>query len=100
MTGSPQPRASARAMLPAPMKPTCMAAKATRPGSGLVEEALLDQASALLGGHLDVTRREQEHLVGDPLHAAVERVRQAGSEVDQPLREVRVGLLEVEDDRD
>src|SRR5439155_11316448 len=67
----------------------------------LVEEpAPLEQLRALLGAHLDVSRREQEHLVGDALHAAVQRVREAAREVDQPLRELRVGVLEVEDHRD
>ena len=50
--------------------------------------------------HLDVARREEEDLVGDPLHAAVERVGEAAREVDQPLRELLVGALEVEDHRD
>src|SRR3954464_13347376 len=86
-TGSPQPRASARAMLPAPMNPTCMARDVI---SGLVEEALLDQARTFLRGDLDVARREQEDLVGDLLHAAVERVGEAGREVDQALGEVTV----------
>src|SRR5579884_1392947 len=68
---------------------------------GLVEEAAaLEEARALLGGDLDVPRRQQEHLVGDALHAAVERVRQAAAEVDQPLRELGVRALEVQDHRD
>src|SRR5918994_3904828 len=69
-------------------------------GSGLVEEALLDQPRALLRRDLDVARREQEDLVGDPLHAAVERVGEAGREVDQAHGQLVVGPLEVEDDRD
>ena len=77
-------------MLPAPIRPIFMRlqTRASRAASGrlaLVEEALLDQPRALLGGDLDVARREHEDLVGDPLHAAVERVRQPGSEVDQAL---------------
>src|SRR6185436_10891172 len=40
----------------------------------LVEEALLDQPRALLRRYLDVARSEKEDLVGDALHAAVERV--------------------------
>src|SRR3954454_22864491 len=72
---------------------------ACRPSLGLVEEALLDQPGALFRAHLDVARREQEHLVGDPLHAAVEGVREARGEVDQPLRQVGVAALEVEDHR-
>src|SRR4051794_21115121 len=93
-TGSPHPRASARAMLPAPISPMVKAQ-----ASGLVEEALFDQPRALLRGDLDVARREHEHLVGDPLHAAVERVGQPAREVDEALRQVRVDALEVEDHR-
>src|SRR5687767_16036822 len=67
----------------------------------LVEEAAaLEQAGPLLRRDLDVLRRQQEHLVGDALHPAVERIRQPAGEVDQTLRELRVGALEVEDDRD
>src|SRR5437667_236428 len=66
-TGRPQPRASPRAMLPAPMRPSTT-------GSALVEEALFDELRALLRRDLDVARREHEDLVGDPLHAAVEGV--------------------------
>src|SRR4051812_21343844 len=67
----------------------------------LVEEAAaLEQARPLLGRDLNVSRREQEDLVGDPLHAAVECVGEAAGEVDQALREILVGALEVEDDRD
>src|SRR5215204_212649 len=67
---------------------------------GLVEEAAaLEQPRALLGGDLDVPRREQEHLVGDALHAAVERVAEPAGEVDQPLRQVLVGALQIEDHR-
>ena len=54
-------------------------------GSALVEKALFDQPRALLGGDLDVARGEHEDLVGDPLHAAVERVGKAAGEVDQAL---------------
>ena len=69
--------------------------------SGLVEEAAaIEGAGALLGRHLDVARREQEDLVGDALHAPVERVGQPAREVDQALRQLRVGALEVEDHRD
>src|SRR5689334_9951498 len=101
-TGSPNPRASAEAMFPAPIRPICIAPKDTCGPSGLrlVEEALLDQARALLRGHLDVARREEENLVGDALHAAVERVREAGREVDQALREIGVRALQVEDHGD
>src|SRR3712207_1844464 len=66
----------------------------------LVEEPLLDQAGALLGRDLDVAWGEEEHLVGDPLHPAVERVGEPGGEVDQALRQVRVGPLQVQDHRD
>src|SRR5438552_17984154 len=66
----------------------------------LVEEsAALEHARAFLGGDFDVARRQKEDLVGDALHATVERVRQAAREIDEPLRQLLVGALEVEDDR-
>src|SRR5688572_22887447 len=69
--------------------------------SSLVEEAAaLEQAGAFLGRDLYVPRGEQEDLVGDPLHPTVERVRQTAREVDQPLRELLVGALEIQDHRD
>src|ERR1700728_400144 len=68
--------------------------------SGLVEEALLDQPRALLGGDLDVARSQHEDLVGDALHAAIERVCEAAGEVDQALGEIGLGALEVEDHGD
>src|SRR3954453_2216332 len=91
-------------MLPAPIRPIRMRARRiwvapAGPGSGLVEEALLYETGALLRGDLDVARREQEDLVGDPLHAAVERVGEARGEVDETLRELRVRALEIEDHR-
>src|SRR5689334_4009885 len=70
-TGSPIPRASAEAMLPAPIRPSFTPRDSSRAALRLVEEALLDQPSALLRRDLDVARRQQEHLVGDALHAAV-----------------------------
>src|SRR4051794_40950088 len=67
----------------------------------LVEEAAaLEEARALLRRDLDVPRRQEEDLVGDALHAAVERVRQSARKIDQPFRELLVGALQVEDDRD
>ena len=47
------------------------------PGSGLVEEALVDQPGLLFRRNLDVARGEQEDLFGDPLHAAIKRVSEA-----------------------
>src|SRR5436305_15200644 len=87
-TGSPQPRASALAMFPAPINPIRIRPiisyrrdgprAASRPnGSGLVEEALLDELRALFGADLHVARREHEDLLGDPLDSAAERVGQA-----------------------
>src|SRR3990172_9252018 len=65
----------------------------------LVEEAAsLEQLRPLLGGELDVRGRQQEDLVGHALHAAVQGVREAACEVDQPLRQLLVSALEVEDD--
>src|ERR1700730_3168360 len=87
---------------------TCVTvSRTTRPRSArgrgflrLVEEpAPLEQLSALLGAHLHVSRSEQEHLVGNALHPAVERVGETTCEVDQPFRELRVGALQVEDHR-
>src|SRR5260221_4321223 len=84
---------------------TCVTvSRTTRPRSArgrgflrLVEEAApLEQLSALLGAHLPVSRSEQEHLVGNALHASVERVGQATCEVDQPFRELPVGALQVQ----
>src|SRR5712692_7944333 len=66
---------------------------------GLVKEpSAFEPAGALLCAHFHVSRRQQEHLVGDALHAAVERVRETARKVDQPLRQIRVGALQVEDD--
>src|SRR3954447_19188802 len=67
----------------------------------LVEEAAaLEQACAFLGGHFDISRRQQEHLVCDTLHAPVEGVGEPAREIDQALREILVGALEIEDHRD
>ena len=67
---------------------------------GLIEEAAaFEHAGALFRGDLDVPRREQEDLVGDALHAAVEGVGQPAGEVDQALGELLVGRLQVEDHR-
>ena len=44
-------------------------------------------------------RGVSRRLVGDPLHAAVERIRETAGEIDQPLREILVGALEVDDHR-
>src|SRR5664279_5914127 len=66
----------------------------------LVEEAAaLQHPRPLLRGHLDVPRRQQEDLVSDALHAAVQRIREAASEIDQALRELLVGALQIEDHR-
>src|SRR6185295_6339355 len=66
----------------------------------LVEEAAaLEQACAFLGGHFDISRRQQEHLVGDALHAPVEGVGEPAREIDEALREILIGALEIEDHR-
>src|ERR671934_2602291 len=67
------------------------------PGLGLVEEAALDQAGPLFRRDLDVTRREEEDLVGDALHATVEGVGEAAGEVDQALGKLGIGALEIQD---
>src|SRR6266508_3887672 len=65
----------------------------------LVEEAAAFQETrALLCGNFDVAGRQEKHLVGNTLHPAVKRVRQAAGEVDQALREGLVGAMEIEDD--
>src|SRR5438270_12074186 len=67
----------------------------------LVEEAAaLEERGTLLGGDLDVARREQEDLVGDALHPAVQRVGEPAREVDQALRELVVRALQIEDHGD
>src|SRR4249919_956439 len=66
---------------------------------GLVEEAALEQAGLLLGGDLDVLGGEQEDSLRDALHPAAEGVGHARGEVDQPLGELAVGRLEVDDHR-
>src|SRR5262245_53260892 len=85
-------------LAPTPMRPD------SAPSSALLrlveEAAALEEPGALLRGDLDVPRGEQEHLVGHALHAAVQRVGEAAREVDQPLRELLVGALEVEDHGD
>src|SRR5437763_312916 len=85
-----------------------MASSTMAPPSGkrrvflrLIEEAAaLQERRSLLRGDLDVARGEQEDLVGDSLHAAVQRIGEAAREVDQPLRQLVVGALQVEDHRD
>src|SRR5215216_1669143 len=62
--------------------------------------AALEQAGAFLRRDLHVARGEQEDLVRHALHPAIERVREPAREVDQALRELLVGALEVEDHRD
>src|SRR5919204_6778545 len=86
---------------PAWMTPMRPSSGRTRGFLRLVEEAAaLEHPRALLGRDLDVLRRQQEDLVGHALHASVERVREPAREVDQPLRELRVRALQVEDHRD
>src|SRR3954452_22253895 len=99
-TGWRHPSARPRAMAPAPMRPIFTPSDCSRVALRLVEEALLDQLRPLLGGDLDVARRQHEHLVGDALHAAVERVGEPAGEVDEALAQVVLDALEVEHDRD
>ena len=56
------------------------------------------QPLLLLLGDLDVRGRQQEHLVGGLRHRAVQRVREAAREVDQPALQVTVDALQVQDD--
>src|SRR6266545_1100136 len=86
-------------MAPAAMRLISPSAAVFLVESGLVEEAAaFQEPRALLRGYFDVAGRQEKHLVGNTLHAAVERVRQAAGKVDQPLREILVGALEIEDD--
>src|SRR5215470_16052539 len=65
----------------------------------LVEEApALEQLCSLFGGDFDVPGCQEKNLVGDALHAAVERVRQPAGEVDETLRQLGVGALQIGDD--
>src|SRR4051812_24158927 len=86
---SPNPRASERAMLPLPMKPSCTAATGR---SGLVEEAALHQPCALFSRKVHVARSQQKGLVRNALHPAIERVREPAGKVDQTLCHVGVGF--------
>ena len=92
------PRATAVAMLPDPAKPTFHRPQDVdqdwlkKPFS--TRRAFSSADTSTLAG------REHEGLVGDLLHSAVERVGEAGAEVDQPLREVGARRLQVEDHRD
>src|SRR6266404_1143170 len=88
---------------------TCVTvSRTTRPRSArgdgflrLVEEpAPLEQLSALLGAHFHVSRGKEKDLVGDTLHAAVQRIGETAREVDQSLGELPVGALQVEDHGD
>src|SRR5580765_801880 len=66
----------------------------------LVEEApALEQLCSLFGGDFHVPGCQQEDLVGDALHAAVQGVGEPAGEVDQPLRELGVRALQIEDHR-
>src|SRR5215208_1656129 len=94
-----QPRAIAPAMFPAPANPSFIAGKPRARRSGLVEESLFDEAGLLLGRDLDVARRQQEGLVRDLLHPAAEGVGEARGEVDEPLRELGVRRLQIQDHR-
>src|SRR5919198_1179690 len=64
--------------------------------SGLVEEAVVDPARAFLRRDLHVARREQEDLVRDALHAAVQRVGQPAREIDQALGQFLIRALEID----
>src|SRR4051812_45012619 len=104
-----QPRTIAPAMLPAPISPRVGSVSPMVPrsvpcprppgASGLVEEAAFHQHRLVLGGDGHAGRREQEDTVGNALHGAVERIRQAAGEVDQPLGQIGLGGLQVDDHR-
>src|SRR6476469_8464981 len=104
-----QPCTIAPAMLPAPISPRMgsdspmvrRSVPCPRPprASGLVEEAALHQHRLVLGGDGHAGGRQQEHAVSDALHRAVKRVGQAAGEIDQPLGQIRLGGLQVDDHR-
>ena len=56
-------------------------------GLALVEEARLGLADLfVVADDFNIRRRQQEHLVCDPLDAAAKSEDQPGREVDEPLR--------------
>src|SRR6478735_10745345 len=69
--------------------------------SALVEETAVGDRGglSLVGGDLDVSRRQEEHLGGDALDRAVEPEDQTGREVDETLGVGVVNVTEVNDDR-
>ena len=98
-------------MLPAPMSPICMVVSMKEPlprarrgrrdrGHDWLKKPFSMSSARLLRADLHVARGEHEDLAGDPLHAAVQRVREAAGEVDEALGELGVGALEVQHDRD
>src|SRR5207244_8750700 len=66
----------------------------------LVVEGARPQALPLLGGNLDVGRREQVHAVGDGLDLPTETEDEPGREVHQASRRRVFRGLEVHDHRD
>src|SRR5438105_8248478 len=91
----------AASAISATLAPVTPMGRSSAPAAGslrLVEEAAaLEHAGTFLGRDLDVVRRQQENAVGDPLHAPVQRVGEAAGEIDQPLGQLLVGVLEVDD---
>ena len=103
------PLARAEAMLPAPMNPSFIRRRrvlqpeaqrparhhggpgAVIPGTGASKAKPFSISRARSSAETSTLRGvSRKHLVRDPLHPAVERVGEAGGEVDQALREVGV----------
>src|SRR5829696_2724034 len=80
-------------ILPAPIIPTFSKSPLGR--LELVEERPLGDALALL----DVARGQEEDPARDGLDVPVERVGEAGAEIDHPTAQVAVDVLEVQDHR-
>src|SRR5438270_2889191 len=60
-------------------------------------EAPLLETALLLGRDLDIGGRQQEDLIGNPLHLAPQAIGEAAGEVDQPAGQVAVDRLQVDD---
>jgi hypothetical protein len=69
-----------------------------RPGESGPHGAGLPPAP-FVGGDLHIGWGEKQHLVGDLLHAPVQRVGSAAAEVDQPPGQLAIDALQVDDHR-
>src|ERR687890_465346 len=67
--------------------------------SALVEEPALCDAGLVLRRDIDVSRRQQEHLLRHPLDTAVKTKHQTGRKVDKSLRVRVIHLSQIHDHR-